>query len=731
MRVRPSFRPLVVAALLACALSACAPVPAAQVRIPTLAVLPSAYQTEGAERVAREFLRNWQDSTANPATLDFMFDGITFASQEQTPRARFIALYADAAQAMGLTRLVVVPGTVSRERDERASFTYTVEFHTEQLGVFTDAPRTLQLIVDERADDWRVAWTAADLFPELASGGRLRLERTAPMRANIYDRNGAVLADGNGRVVTVSVVRQAMPDPAACYDALARAFGQPTDALTARIDARPASELVGVGTIDAAAYTAESGALEAACAARFAGRAARQYPVPAFAHILGYVGLPDAAQVEALAADGFSAETIIGRSGIEATWDETLRGVPASRLSLVSAGGTVLREVAAAPAQPARSLYLTLDSTFQQQATRIVADAFTQAKDLWAPGSPGASVVVIDVRTGAIRAMVSYPAFDNNAFTAYPPMGREAANALIAGYAADPRRPEINRPTLGVYTLGSVMKTVTAAALADSGVYALDERYTCSGTWNRDIVRTDWFPPGHGTLTLAGSLTQSCNPYYYEAGYQLYMADPDLLPDYAERLGFGVSTGLTDLPEETGFMPNPAWFRESFGFEMPFSEEVNMAIGQGYVQVTPLQVARWFAAIANGGDLPRPYLVEQAGLIGAPLETVAAPVLTPTGLSPDVIAVIHDGMCAVTTESYGTAEFVFRNSPLQALGVCGKTGTAQTGGPETPSHAWFAAYAPRENPEVAIAVLVETAGQGSEVAAPIARSVLEAYFGLD
>jgi penicillin-binding protein 2 len=362
---------------------------------------------------------------------------------------------------------------------------------------------------------------------------------------------------------------------------------------------------------------------------------------------------------------------------------------------------------------------------------QIVADAYTQAKDSWGPGSPGASVVVFDVNTGEILAIVSYPGFDNNAYNAFPTMGRQQAQALVAEYQADPQTPELNRPAQGLFSLGSVMKTVTATAAADSGVYALDERYTCVGSWNRDIPRFDW-NDGHGTLTLAGALTNSCNPYFYETGYRLFMADPWILPSYAKRFGFGSPTGLEDIAEESGFIPDPDWFR-LVGGAMTFSDEVNMAIGQGEMQVTPLQVVRWFGALANGGTLWQPTLVREVGLLGEERSPAHEPVGTPINVRPEVMATIQSGLCAVTTTESGvagTAEFVFRDSELQTIGVCGKTGTAQTGGPTTPSHAWFASWAPRENPEIAVIVMVETAGEGSGVAAPIARQVLEEYFGM-
>ncbi len=709
------------------ALAACRPAStAAVIAVPTVGVAPALWPVENAERVAREFIQNWLDGA-----YDRMFEDISFGSQEAYPFASFEALYTNAAATMEQTGLEIVANGIYRESESVAVFNYNVTFTTETFGTIVDNNRDMRLVVDTRAQDWRVAWTPADLFPELAAGGRLRLTTTPGIRANIYDASGAILADQEGRVAMINIVRQNAPDWENCLNTLSSALSLPLDDVRQRLESRPASELVQVGLIDQAAYNAVSSQLDGFCDAQLEGRRVRRYTNGTLMpNLLGYVGYPGESELPALQAAGFNQDSLIGRTGIELEWDETLRGVPAASLEIASPTGQVLRVLANRQAQPGRSLWLTIDSELQAAVARIVADAYTQAKDTWAPGSPGASVVVMDVNTGAVLAMVSYPTFDNNAYNAFPVMGRQAALELQATYAADSRNPQVNRPAQGVFTLGSVMKLVTAAAAADSGVYALDERYTCVGTWNRDIPRIDWLAGGHGTLTLPGALTQSCNPYFYEAGYDLFMADPDILPDYAARLGFGQPTGIPDIPEEAGFMPNPDWFRTSFGFEMPFSEEVNMAIGQGYVQVTPLQVVRWTAAIANGGTLYTPHLVEEIGLLGDDPIPAYEPQGTPTGLRPEVLDMIQSGMCAVTSTSQGTAEFVFRNSPVQALGVCGKTGTAQTGGPETPSHAWFTSYAPRENPEIAVTVLVETAGQGSEIAAPIARQVYEAYFDM-
>ncbi|NDJ60492.1 MAG: hypothetical protein GYB67_05165 [Chloroflexi bacterium] len=716
------------AVIIALFAAACSPPPRqAALPLPTPTLPPSDYPLEDAERTARLYLEAWRRG-------DFagMYNLLSFASQEANPFDDFRALYDDSYATMTFEALSFRPVTILRDESNRslATFHYDVTFSTRMLGDFTDSGRSLWLVADARNAAWRVAWSARDIFAQMADGGRLRLDPTVPNRANIYDRDGSVLADQNGRVVTVNVTRAQIPEYTDCLNALSAALAEPVADIQARLEARPPDWLIELGIIEAQTYQATHTALETFCDAGFNNRPARRYATPHLApHILGYVGYPSAAEIPALEAAGFAQDSIIGRSGLEASWDETLRGQPAARLLIVTPNGQVVRELARSSARPGESIWLTFDADFQAQAQQIIADAYTIAKDGWALESLGAAAVVMDVRTGAILAMVSYPTFDNNAYTPFPVMGREAADEIIRETQADPANPEVNRAVQGTYPLGSVMKTVSAAAAADSGVYALDERYTCTGIWDRDITRYDWLPQGHGTVDLAESLTTSCNPYYYEVGYHLSQTDPWLLPNYARQLGFGGPTGMTDLAEAQGLIGDPEWLRVNYGATWTFSEAVNMSIGQGYLDVTPLQVVRWFAAIANGGTLPHPHLVGQVGLIGETLRPAPVGAGTPTNLRPDVIATVRQGICAVTTSPVGTAVFVFDGSPLQTIGVCGKTGTAQN--PQGTSHAWFAAYAPRDNPEIAVVAIIENSGEGSGVAAPIVRDLLEAYFGLD
>ncbi|MBI5667265.1 MAG: hypothetical protein HZC41_04590 [Chloroflexi bacterium] len=714
-------------AIVIAVVAGCSPAPQSSVEtLPTLAVLnpvPTA-PPENAERVARAFLEAWKADD-----LPVMYSLITFNSQEATPLDTFTALYQSSHTEMTLHSLDYDPITMYRERDNIVVFAYDITFNTNLLGQFTDKDRQLRLVMDERAGDWRVAWSPGDIFAEMGSGGRLRLEISAPSRANIYDRNGDILADQNGKAVIVRAIKQEIPSWETCLPLLVPLLGKTAEDIQRIYDESAPNWLMEFGTMEASAYEQSHATLEQACAAQFASRPTRRYQNGTLApYILGNIGYPDEADIPAVEAAGFTQDSILGKSGIEKSWDDTLRGRPGGRLLIVSQGGGVLREIARNPSKAPESVWLTLDAKLQAGVAKIIADAY--AKNAWSKTSKGAAAVVMNVHTGEILAMVSYPTYDGNAFSPFPTIGRAEAARIVAEVQTDPRRPQLNRAVNGLYPLGSVMKTVSATAVSDSGVYALDEKYTCVGRWTRDITRYDW-NSGHGTLTLPGALTQSCNPYFYEVGYQMFMHQPGLLPEYMRRLGFGSPTGLRDLDESAGFIPSPEWKRQNMGYDWNFSDEVNISIGQGEVQVTPLQVTRWFAAIANRGDLLRPQLVKQVGILGeAPSYTLQPDVMGNIGVKPEEYDMLREGLCAVTQSRAGTAEYQFRLDPdLQNVGVCGKTGTAQDGSsPDAVSHAWFAAFAPMDNPEIAVAVIVENSGEGSGVAAPLVRDILHLYF---
>ena len=680
---------------------------------------------ESAELVAREFLEAWR-----LRDFDRMYDLLSFASQEVTPLPQFRLLYEEAQRDMTLETIEYTPITLQRDTSSLVSFHYDLVFKTAIMGDINDPERNLNLIDDPQAETWRVAWSPNDILTGMSAGAVLDFEARIPSRANIYDRNGLVLADQNGAIIHINVIQDRIPEYETCITDLATVLEEDETDISDKIQAVRSDWVVDVGVVEPTIFTENQLQLEAVCEATFVKQNTRRYPRGTLMpHILGHVGYPDPEEVDDLEVLGFTQDTIIGRSGIEAAWDETLRGSPGGRLVLKSIDGTVLRTLAEVEPVPAKSIWLTIDAKLQEYVVNMMAEAYASASGLWGLTSEGAATVVLDVNTGEILAMVSYPTFDGNAFNAFPSMGQEAATQVLVALNEDPRAPQLNRPTQGVLQTGSAMKVVGSFAVVDSGVYTLDQTYLCTGYWQLgNDIRYDWSPTGHGRVDIASALTRSCNSFYYEAGYRMFLTDPYLFPQYAKRMGMGNGSGLEDIGEARGTIPDPDWQLEVRGEQWTYSHAITMAIGQGDVKVTPLQLARTYAAIANNGSLLRPQLVREVGILDDREFEAETEVMDKWNFINGAMQKVQQGLCNVTTATDGTAYYVFRDSPVQSVGVCGKTGTAQTGGANDPPHAWFVGYAPSDVPEVVVLVVVEKAGEGSQVAAPLVRQIMERYF---
>ena len=748
-RTRPAYSPGIacgsrrIAAFVLCALigtlliAACQPQSAAQdaaitptspdpapAALAPAEVRPSVAAAQG---IVADFLNAWgQDN------YDTMYALLTSNSRDAYSREQFGRLYADAERLMTvepdgkqytLTN-IILQGNV-------AQVAYDMTFETQLFGTFTDEARVLQLV--SVPEGWRVAWTPGDIFAEFRQGAALTITRTRPSRGNIYDRDGAVIADMNGQSVIVTLRTQQYPDdnPDACFTELARVFRARTaDQIRTLFGPATGRDFAyEIGELSMEVFIRERPALEQHCTLNYANRPTRRYLAGGLApHVVGYVGPIPAEEVDSWVARGYPQDAMVGIDGIERYWEEALAGRPAVSLQIVLNGVTV-RTLARREAMPSQSVYLTLDRRVQEGVQDILRDAF--ANSTWGTYAPGAAAVVLDVRTGEVRAIASYPDFNVDAFN--PNTALPNAQALIDAWAADPRRPTFNRAALGQYPAGSVFKIVTMAAGLDSGQFQLNTRYTCRGTWYGDTFgdrrRQDWLTRGHGTITLQQALTGSCNIYFWHVAWTLNGVDPAILPDYARRMGFGAPTGIRDVAESPGNVPDPARHVQLTGRTWTGSDALNAAIGQGEIVVTPLQIANMVAAVANDGTLYQPLLVRQVGIIGEPSYIAEPVVQSRLNFNPGVLEGIRAAMCAVTTDpTIGTAYFVFRDWPAGVV-VCGKTGTAETG--RLP-HAWFAAYAgrPANEPEIAIAVIVEHSNEGSFVAAPIVRRIVEMYYDL-
>jgi penicillin-binding protein 2 len=462
-----------------------------------------------------------------------------------------------------------------------------------------------------------------------------------------------------------------------------------------------------------------------------ATRLARLYTEEGIAaHIVGYTGFIPAETVEEYLGKGYRGDEEVGLAGLEAWGEEYLNGDRGGTLTVVGPSGEYITTVQELEPKQARSLYTSIDRDFQ----RLVEQTLAEAIETYPLGRAG-SIIVLDVNNGAVRAMASYPTYN----PAILDSSREGAAAALGAVLSNPDRPFLNRATQGAYPSGSTFKIVTMAAALNSGLYTPDTRYYSTGTWDRlgeAYVKTDWRQGGHGNVTLRQALVVSCNSCFYDVGFNLDELDSHLLPDTARAFGLGETTGI-QLAEATGLIPDPEWKMATEGEGWATGDSVNMAIGQGFVEVVPIQMARMIAAVANGGTLYQPTVVDRIGAGGgAPEERWPIQVSGQLALSAENLAVIQESLWNVANSNSGTATHRFVALPVP---VAGKTGTAED--PPRNSHAWFVGYAPAapyaasdgniiEQPEIAIVVMIENGGEGSEVAAPVFRRIVELYYGI-
>lgn len=426
----------------------------------------------------------------------------------------------------------------------------------------------------------------------------------------------------------------------------------------------------------------------------------RDYPEGNLAcHLLGYVGEIEQRELRYLSSRGYKQGDILGKMGIEKRYDSYLRGKDGGLMVESDADGQHLNIVERIKPEEGNDLYLTLDMELQ----RIVEKEFDRM------GYSGAAVV-LDPRTGAIRALASRPAFDPNAFVGSCDDVVEERKQ----YLFDESLPLYNRAIQGQYPPGSVFKIITAVtALAEESV-DIEKKHRCNGEFRlgRRTFKC-WKEEGHGEMNFLSGIENSCNVYFYSLGLKL---GAEVIVDYAQKFHLGKPTDI-DLPsEKKGFLPDRAWTKKTSALLK--GDTVNIAIGQGYLDVTVLQLAVMVSAVANRGVIWQPYLVEKI------INNKSDVVINETKpfradrfeLPDDVWDTLEEGLLRVVGSGTGRA------ASVRDVNIAGKTGTAQN--PHGDDHAWFVAYGPVESPEFVIVVFVEHGGMGGGIAAPVAGRIL-------
>lgn len=519
-------------------------------------------------------------------------------------------------------------------------------------------------------------------YRQLAEGNRIRLLRTHPPRGVITDRNGKILAT-NDAIFSINVPLSLLKNPKA-----RRLLKQRLWMDSAQLERAKQTQEYGFVT------------LKEKVKAKDLVPILEKLPVPgllvktepvriylyqeSIAHVVGYVGEVSREDISRNKPPG----SLEGKAGVEGAYDDVLRGVEGGKQVEVDARGRVLKVLGEKRAHPGKTLALTIDVRLQKYAQHLLK------------GKRGA-IIVLEAKTGEILTLVSSPSFSPNMMI--PPTKLQEWKTV----AEDPGKPFLNRAIAGLYPPGSVFKLVTYLATPESKA---PDSFYCPGFLKIGERKFRcWKRSGHGHLSLIRGIADSCDVVFYTLGL---VTGPVSILNQAAQMGLGKRTGVDLDGEKEGFLPSLAWKQKHLGERWYPGDTANLSIGQGFLQVTPLQIARLTALLANGEYLVRPHVVK--GSLGASL---AAKMRVP--LDAKKLAIVREGMRLAVLD--GTA----RRAHLSGLVIAGKTGTAQDP-PKQKPHAWFVGYAPYPVGKIVVTVLIEEGGEGGKVAAPVARKLFYA-----
>ncbi len=452
-------------------------------------------------------------------------------------------------------------------------------------------------------------------------------------------------------------------------------------------------------------------------------KAIREYAtLPSFGNLLGYIGKVDDSDLKK--NTGLRLTDEIGQDGLESIYDTVLRGKPGIENVEVDSMGRVERVLADKENQDpvaGNNLVLNIDSVFQNKVVGYLQDGINQAK-LTQPEVKSGAVVVMNPQSGAVLSMVTIPSFDNNLFA------KGVSQTDYQKLLDDPGKPLFNRATNGTYPSGSIIKPLEASAALQEGTITKTTSFnTPAAITIGQYVFPDWKDHSYESTNVERAIAESNNVFFYSVGGgygPIQGLGVERLKKYFNLFGLGNDTGV-DLPSEaSGLVPDPAWKKKVQGADWYIGDTYHEAIGQGDLLVTPLQMVTAVSAIANGGRLYQPQIAKEFRDSSGNLVQSFAPKATRQGfISPANLQTVQEGMRMSVTDgsSRKLGELPFSSA--------GKTGTAQFFDNQK-THAWFECYAPYENPQIAVVVLIEGGGAGNEVAVPVAENVLKAYFGL-
>lgn len=589
---------------------------------------------------------------------------------------------------------------------------------------------------------WYLQILSGDDYVESATVNRVRTVVVEAPRGVIYDRTGKVLVENRGGL-SVGMLPMDMPDPAKNPEEFHAEIARLAQLLETS-ETKLLKDYERAKRDPYVSYVVQEDVSKEAVVAYLKEHSQdfpgiqvekaylREYPYKALAtHLLGYVNEISDIDLDREEFADLTAGVHIGKDGVERTYDSYLRGTDGWKTVEVDAQGRPVRFVEDVAAESGYNLVLTIKAELQQAAEEAIIEGIRRAHIDSYTNAAGGAVVALDPRTGEVLALASYPDYDPSLWVGGIEAGKYAE--LLEPQA---NYPLFNRAVNGLYPAGSTFKPFVATAALDAGVVTWDTIISCGGKYKvAGQTWKDWTEVGHGDLNLVAAIAQSCDVYFYNLGNMLYEESGQPLQEGLRKFGFGRRTGI-DLPGETGGtrVPDKTWKRETgkTAEEQAWKpgDEINLAIGQGDLLVTPLQLAIGLAAIVNGGDVWVPHLALQiTDSSGRIIHQFTNEKRGELGVAADILNKVRGGLRLVTSDPSGTAYNAFWGFP-KAVG--GKTGTAQKAPDD--DYALFVGYAPadgRSEPEIVVVAVIEEGGHGSSVAAPVVRRVMEAYFGYE
>lgn len=647
------------------------------------------------------FMKAWQ--VEDYAAMHRMLTADTMAA---TNEEVFSTLYLATAEAMTLQFETGIDYTIlsTLTNPNIATAVVQVNYNTNLFGTLT---REIPLTLVRDGGEWRVHWDPAVVMPDLQGGNTLEIVREVPSRGNIYANDGSPIA-AQEDVVAIGFTPGNLNEDlmSLFYSTMAELTIYQVDEIVEMIDNAFPSDYISLGEAPQADVDRRMGTLSALSGIYLNYYTSRFYFDGGIApQTVGHLTYISEENLSTYLRLGYAPNGRYGSTGLEYSFENELAGQMGASLYLKDPNGQIVTRIAERGMVPGQSLTTTIDARLQYLLQQSL-------------GNFRGAIVVMEINTGKVLAMVSNPQFDPNLFDI-----NNQNIVYVTNPYAENNDPVFNRATNGQYPVGSTFKVIPMAAALDTEVFTESSEIYCGHSI--EVCGNELFDwtfekdkPPSGDLTLPEGLMRSCNPWFYYIGEQLTLEGyPNAIAEMARAFGLGSLTGV-EVSEQPGNIPEDTSTCEL---------NAQLAIGQGEMTGTPLQVAQFMAAIGNGGTLYRPSLVEQLGPEGGtPTKTFATEVTGTLPISDSDLGIIQEAMRAVISNGRGTAHKQLATMSYRAYG---KTGTAQN--PFGSPHAWFAGYTSVGNPDrpdIALAVILENAGDGSEMAAPVFRRAISLYF---